>query len=52
VLEKLKNAEFAAKRQLEKDAVLRPVLGGNPDVPADYKPLVADYYKSLSDDKR
>jgi len=52
VLENLKHAEFSLRRTMEKDAALQPVLGGNPDVPADYKPLVADYYKSLAEMKQ
>jgi len=52
VIQKFKNAEFSARRTIEKDAMVRPVLGGNPDVPADYKPLVSDYYKALAEVKK
>ena len=48
VIEQLKALEFSLRRQIEKES-LRPALGGNSDVPAEYKPLVAEYYRTLAD---
>jgi hypothetical protein len=48
VLEGLKAFEFALRRQSEEGDRGRPVLGGSADVPAEFRQLVAEYYKSLS----
>jgi hypothetical protein len=48
IVEDLKALEFTLRRQIEKES-LRPALGGNADVPAEFKPLVAEYYRSLAD---
>jgi hypothetical protein len=49
VVDKLKKAEFALRRQVAQQETVGPTLGGNPDVPADYKPLVSEYFKKLAD---
>ena len=48
VIEGLKAFEFGLRRQLETGDKTRPVLGGNADVPAEFKALVEEYYRSLS----
>jgi hypothetical protein len=47
VIEGLKAFEFALRRQVEGDRG-RPVVGGNADVPVQFKQLVEEYYKSLA----
>lgn len=48
VIEGLKAFEFALRRQLGAGDESRPVLGGNSDVPAEFKALVEEYYRSLA----
>ncbi|HET6680883.1 MAG TPA: hypothetical protein VFG84_06750 [Gemmatimonadaceae bacterium] len=48
VIEGLKAFEFALRRQLGAGTESMPVLGGNSDVPAEFKALVEEYYRSLA----
>jgi len=48
VVEDLKAVEFYVRRQAEKESV-KPALGGSSDVPAEFKPLVDQYYKSIAE---
>lgn len=48
VVEGFKEFEFALRRQLVGVEVDRPALGGSNDVPAGYRDLVDEYFKSLS----
>jgi hypothetical protein len=48
LIEGLKAFEFALRRQVEKDDKGRPVLGGAGDVPAGFRQMVDEYYRSLS----
>ena len=48
IVEDLKTREFQLRRAIEQES-LRPAMGGNADVPAEFKPLVAEYYRSLAD---
>jgi hypothetical protein len=48
VVEGFKAFEFALRRDIEGAGRGRPVLGGSDDVPPGFRPLVEEYYKSLS----
>ena len=48
VVEDLKAWEFALRRQLGASETAGPALGGNDNVPAAYKDLVSEYFKSLA----
>ncbi|MFN2400612.1 MAG: DUF4175 family protein [Gemmatimonadaceae bacterium] len=48
VLEGLKAYEFALRRELEGGERNRPLLGGTSEVPAKFRALVEEYYRSLS----
>ena len=48
VVEKFKGFEFALRRAMEGELTDRPLLGGTSDVPAEYRKLVEEYYKSLA----
>lgn len=52
VVEGLKAFEFALRRQMAADDATRPVLGGTTDVPAEFRALVAEYYRSLAKSKK
>ena len=48
LIEGLKAFEFALRRQVEGADKGRPVLGGTGDVPASFRQMVDEYYRSLS----
>jgi hypothetical protein len=48
LIEGLKAFEFALRRQVEGADKGRPVLGGSGDVPAGFRQMVDEYYRSLS----
>ncbi len=48
VLDGFKEFEFALRRQLGEKERDGPVLGGSDDVPAGYRDLVSEYFRSLS----
>jgi len=48
LIEGLKAFEFALRRQVEGADKGRPVLGGAGDVPAGFRQMVDEYYRSLS----
>jgi hypothetical protein len=48
LIEGLKAFEFALRRQVEGNDKGRPVLGGAGDVPAGFRQMVDEYYRSLS----
>ena len=48
VLEGFKEFEFSLRRKLGDDERDGPVLGGSDDVPAGYRDLVSEYFRSLS----
>jgi hypothetical protein len=48
VVEGFKEFEFALRRQLGGVEADRPALGGNENVPAGYRDMVNEYFKSLS----
>lgn len=48
VVEGFKAFEFALRRATEGDLADRPLLGGTSDVPAEYRKMVEEYYKSLA----
>jgi hypothetical protein len=48
LIEGLKAFEFALRRQVEGNDKGRPVLGGSGDVPAGFRQMVDEYYRSLS----
>ncbi|GMR12087.1 MAG: hypothetical protein BMS9Abin29_0274 [Gemmatimonadota bacterium] len=48
VLEGLKQLEFGLRRELEGSAVDQAFLAGSEDVPAGFRKLVEEYYRSLS----
>jgi hypothetical protein len=48
VLQGLKEFEFSLRRQIEGADRERLVLGGSEEVPAGYRKLVEEYYKSLA----
>jgi len=48
LIEGLKAFEFALRRQVEGDDRGRPVLGASGDVPAGFRQMVDEYYRSLS----
>lgn len=48
LVEGLKAFEFALRRQVEGDERGRPVLGASGDVPAGFRQMVDEYYRSLS----
>ena len=48
LIDGLKAFEFALRRSLDKDDKGRPVLGGSGDVPAAFRQMVDEYYRSLS----
>ena len=48
VVERFKGFEFALRRAMEGDLTDRPLLAGTSDVPAEYRKMVEEYYKSLS----
>jgi hypothetical protein len=43
-----KEFEFALRRQIVGEQTDRPALGGNENVPAGYRDMVNEYFKSLS----
>ena len=47
-LDALKEFEFNLRRELDIEGKGRPVLGGSNDVPAGFRRLVEEYYRSLS----
>jgi hypothetical protein len=48
LIEGLKAFEFALRRQVEGTDKGRPVLGASGDVPAGFRQMVDEYYRSLS----
>jgi hypothetical protein len=48
LIEGLKAFEFALRRQVEGNDRGRPVLGASGDVPAGFRQMVDEYYRSLS----
>jgi hypothetical protein len=48
VVQGFKEFEFTLRRQLAGAEVDRPALGGNENVPAGYRDMVNEYFKSLS----
>lgn len=48
LVEGLKAFEFALRRQVEGEDRGRPVLGASGDVPAGFRQMVDEYYRSLS----
>ena len=48
VVQGFKEYEFALRRQLGGAEAERPALGGNENVPAGYRDMVNEYFKSLS----
>jgi len=48
LIEGLKAFEFALRRQVEGNDRARPVLGASGDVPAGFRQMVDEYYRSLS----
>jgi hypothetical protein len=48
VVQGFKEYEFTLRRQLGAAEVDRPALGGNENVPAGYRDMVNEYFKSLS----
>jgi hypothetical protein len=48
VVQGFKEFEFSLRRQLAGDEADRPALGGNENVPAGYRDMVNEYFKSLS----
>ena len=48
LIDGLKAFEFALRRQVEGADKGRPVLGGTGDVPAQFRSMVDEYYRSLS----
>ena len=52
VIEGLKTFEFALFRSFGLGADNRPALGARAPVPAEYRALVEEYYRSLADDRR
>ena len=48
LIDGLKAFEFALRRQVEGADKGRPVLGGSGDVPAGFRQMVDEYYRSLS----
>jgi hypothetical protein len=48
LIEGLKAFEFALRRQVEGGDKNRPVLGATGDVPAGFRQMVDEYYRSLS----
>ena len=52
VTESVKAFEFALRRQMNADDSSRPMLGGNAQVPEQFKALVEEYYRSLARTKK
>lgn len=48
VVEGFKEFEFSLRREFGDTDVDRPTLGGNEDVPAGYRELVNEYFRSLA----
>ena len=48
VVQGFKEFEFGLRRQVVGDQTDRPALGGNENVPAGYRDMVNEYFKSLS----
>lgn len=48
VVQGFKEFEFTLRRQMLGAEVARPALGGNENVPAGYRDMVNEYFKSLS----
>lgn len=48
VVEGFKGFEFALRRAMEGELTDRPLLGGTSDVPAEYRKMVEEYYKTLA----
>jgi hypothetical protein len=46
--ESLMRVEFTLRREVEGDGVNQPVLSGSDAVPAGFRTLVEEYYRSLS----
>jgi hypothetical protein len=48
VIEGFKAFEFALRRRADGATASRPVLGGSDDLPAGFRQLVEEYYRSLA----